>query len=420
MLIRGGKMQKNVILRIFGAVICIAMTALNLSSPMQSLLSLDSVVYCDSANEKSEIIDSFTSNIISATNRSVDAALSGDESLSDNDSVTMSLFGVFPIRTVTFTQKEDITLLPCGHCVGISIELDGLFVVGTSEVVTDAGGTEVKSPAYMAGITAGDYIIAANGEKITDSAELEEICNAAGGEVVLTVSRGGSEREVPVSAVLDMRTHTYKLGMWVREDTAGIGTLSYYDPEKNTFAALGHPVTDIDTRDTFEIREGMLSPCTVVDIVKGESGKPGEISGAVSSLDKKYGRVRQNTEFGIYGDISDLGALSFLYPNGLTLAYPDEVKTGDAKILCSLDGKRVYEYDCKIVKNTKQSSPAVKGLVIEITDSELIEKTGGIVQGMSGSPIIQGDKLVGVVTHVMINNPERGYGIYAYWMYICG
>ncbi|MBQ9950155.1 MAG: SpoIVB peptidase, partial [Clostridia bacterium] len=218
----------------------------------------------------------------------------------------------------------------------------------------------------------------------------------------------------------DTRTGTYKLGLWVREDTAGVGTLSYYNPKTQTFGALGHPVTDIDTGDIFTVENGNICECRIIDITPGKSGTPGELTGMFSQNSTVLGNIYKNTEFGIFGSISPASQLSFLYPDGVRLAYPDEVHTGDASIICTLDDNIAREYSCRLVKCKKQDSPAIKGLVVEITDSELINKTGGIVQGMSGSPIIQDGKLAGVVTHVMINNPLRGYGMYAYWMYSVG
>lgn len=409
--------MKKAIVKSIGAIICSFLVFVNYSDSMQSLRKLNDTVYYDSTENISHVIDNIDSGIFATDNTDIPVTSSTDETLSEGTSVTVSLFGVLPVRTVTFKQKEDITLIPSGHCVGINLNLSGVLVVGTGDVTVDNSGTTLKSPAYVAGIRAGDYIIAANGTQVTDTEMLVDICKESGKNVTLTVSRNGSASDIKVESVLDRRTNEYKIGVWVREDTAGIGTLSFYDPETSRFAALGHPVTDIDTGSIFSIDDGNICDCTIMGVTKGASGSPGELSGMFSVYDHEYGSITHNTEFGIFGSITDEDELNFRYENGIPLAYPDEVSTGSASILCSVDNSEPKEYTCKIVKLSKQSSPAIKGMVVEVTDDELISKTGGIIQGMSGSPILQNGKLVGVVTHVMINNPRRGYGMYAYWMY---
>ena len=407
-------MRTRPVIKSIGALLCALITVINFSPPIRHLRNLDSTVYYRDNYEKLSVLAPLNNPLLSAED--VPVGVSSDERL--RDEVTVSLFGLIPIKTVKFTPKDNITLVPCGHSIGITIDTDGLLVVGMGDVVTDANGSSVKSPAKQAGVRIGDYIISANGKKLENSDALSEICASSSGNLTLSVKRGNDTHSIKVKPAYDKRSETYKLGIWVREDTAGIGTLSYYDPEAMTFAALGHPVTDIDTGNVFTVDGGFICDCEILGITKGRGGTPGELTGAFSSSYETYGSVLKNTEFGVFGNINSTESLKFTYSDGLPLAYPDELHTGSASILCSTDGEEVKEYSCSIVKLSKQDNPAIKGIVIEVTDEELLSETGGIVQGMSGSPIIQDGKLAGVVTHVMINNPKRGYGISAYWMYV--
>lgn len=409
--------MKSKIVKAIGLLICLLATVINYSKPMQNLLKLETFLYYSNISETKEVYDCYDDTIVGINNRTVSVGFSTDETLNNDQTIDFTLLGIIPIKKINLVKKEKIRLLPSGQCIGISIQLDGLLVVGMSDVTTDTSGTSVKSPIKNAGIKIGDYIISANGIPTCDSETLSKICSTCKGKLIIEVNRNGNKFDYQVSPVYDKRTNSYKIGAWVREDTAGIGTLSYFDPQTSEFAALGHAVTDIDTGTLFSISSGKIRRCSVIDITKGLSGEPGELYGAFSSNSKQYGTINGNTEFGVFGEIKNDKDLFKLYPNGVDLAYPDEIHTGKATILCSVDGENIEEYTCSIIKKANQSSPSIKGLVIEITDEKLINKTGGIIQGMSGSPIIQDNKLVGIVTHVMINNPQRGYGVFAYWVY---
>ena len=400
--------MKKKLQRVFGLMLLTVFTFVYFSTPVQNLAHTPDIIYYDSEEQISALENSFSGSLLSV-GKNTAVAGSHDERYA----AEISLFGVVPIKKVRFVEKKQVTLIPCGHSVGISILTRGLLVVDTADVFIDANGTEVKSPAYKAGVRPGDIILYANGTEVNTTDDLLAACAPL---TELIVNRDGNERRFTIEPVTDTRTGQLRLGMWVREDTAGVGTMSFYDAQTGIFAALGHAVTDADTGTASDVKSGVVCRCDIVNAKKGKAGQPGELIGVFSQDVGIYGTLTDNTEFGVFGEELDTDEITFTYPQGLSLAYPDEVHTGDAKILCCVSGCEPHEYSCKIIKCQSQDKPAVKGLVIEITDEGLIEKTGGIVQGMSGSPIIQDNKIAGVVTHVMINNPLRGYGIYAYWM----
>jgi stage IV sporulation protein B len=202
----------------------------------------------------------------------------------------------------------------------------------------------------------------------------------------------------------------------VRDSTAGIGTLSFYDPDLSAYAALGHAITDVDTRSSLSVRAGEVYQANIIDVVQGIQGEPGELRGTFSMDGEALGDIRINTEDGIYGKLYG-DYKNEIYTTPLLLARPDEAVTGEALLLSTTGTEGVKVYTCRIIKVNPQTYPAPKGMVIEVTDEELLRTTGGIVQGMSGSPIIQKGKLVGVVTHVFINDPTKGYCMYAQWMH---
>ena len=220
---------------------------------------------------------------------------------------------------------------------------------------------------------------------------------------------------VSVEPALDPADGAYRLGAWVRDSTAGIGTLSFYDPESGAFGALGHAITDVDTGIVLPVGYGGIYESSVVDISKGKSGEPGELLGQFFDAETQLGEVTSNTDYGIFGTMNEEVA-NPLYPDGLPVGTRADVHTGPAQLLTTLADGEVRAYDCEIVKLNDQSAPATRSMVIKVTDEELLQATGGIVQGMSGSPIVQDGKLVGAITHVFINDPTQGYGVYIEWM----
>lgn len=325
--------------------------------------------------------------------------------------VVFRLLGVLPVKTMTVTVEPPRVLVPGGQSLGVAVETQGLVVVGAS----DLGGE--TSPAQAAGIRPGDVIRSVDGTEV-DSAEALSVMIARQGDeaVQVEVLREGEVLSFDVLPQIDPRDQTRRLGVWVRESTAGVGTLTYYDPQSGGFGALGHAITDVDTGILFPVADGAVYENEVVAVTRGEAGEPGELTGAFFETAHALGDIERNTQFGVFGTADEPLTDGALYPEGLPVASRGEVHTGDAQILTTIDGGEVRAYDCEIEKLADQSAPQTRSMVVRVTDSELLEQTGGIVQGMSGSPIVQDGKLVGAVTHVFVDDPTRGYGVYIEWM----
>lgn len=321
--------------------------------------------------------------------------------------IAYSLFGKIPLKTVSVSVVPRQKLYAGGTPIGIYLETDGVLVVDTGEVVSGEGS--ICCPAENI-VKSGDYIQAVNGEAVNTKEELIEcIGRSKGNDVVLDVNRGGESISLRLAPVQD-RAGDYKAGIWVRNDTQGIGTLTYLT-EEGKFGALGHGISDIDTGEVLKISGGTLYQADVLSVVKGEQGVPGELSGVIHySEGYKIGEICENRENGIYGSVVALPSMT----EGRTIyetAHRQEVQQGSATILCSVDGA-CREYAVRIREVRLNGNDVNKGMVLEVTDPELLEQTGGIVQGMSGSPILQNGRIVGAVTHVFVNDPTRGYGIF--------
>ncbi len=322
--------------------------------------------------------------------------------------LTYRLLGLIPVKTVSVTVETEKTLIPGGQSVGVALLTEGVVVVGSSDI----GST--PSPARLAGIRAGDRIVRVNDTDITGAEQLRALISE-GGEALVEIARGEETLVVSVEPALDVSTGAYRLGAWVRDSTAGIGTLSFYDPDDGGFGALGHAITDVDTGIVLPVGYGGIYESSVVDVNKGKSGEPGELLGQFFDAETQLGEVERNTDFGIFGTTNE-AVENPLYPDGLPVGTRADVHVGPAQILTTLVDGEIRAYDCEIVKLTRQDEPSTRSMVIKITDEELLETTGGIVQGMSGSPIIQDGLIVGAVTHVFINDPAQGYGVYIEWM----
>lgn len=352
--------------------------------------------------------------------QSVLVSQSDDERLADvlasaNVTVaTIRLFGVVPVKEVAVRIQKDEYLVPGGSCIGVALHTQGVLVVGVSEVA-DENGTMV-SPAAIAGIQAGDIIECVNGIKVQDAEHLSALCNANISKLELTINRNGVILNTTIYPKQNSTNGQYQIGIWVRDSTAGIGTLSFYDPDLQAYAALGHAITDLDTRSNLSVRTGEIYKTSIIDVVQGLQGEPGELRGTFSTESEALGNITVNCEYGIYGKLYK-DYHNALYATPILMARKEEVVTGPAHILTTVNAQGIKAYTCQIIKVNPQSYPAPKGMVIQVTDQELLETTGGIVQGMSGSPVIQNGKLVGVVTHVFINDPTKGYCMYAQWMH---
>lgn len=318
---------------------------------------------------------------------------------------TAKLFGVLPLKTVNVSAQPARIVSVAGTPFGVKMFSDGVMVVGFSDIATKQGA---RCPAKTAGLKLGDVIIKLDGEKITSNRETEDYITQKGGSAVtVTFLRDGVQMSAVLTPVADGDSGLYRTGMWVRDSSAGVGTMTFYDVQKGMFAGLGHGIKDTDTQKDIRLLSGEIVSVRITGCTPSSNGEAGELKGVFIS-DFPVGRVWANSTNGVYGSI-------FVSPtdNMMQVASPGEIETGPATILTTIDGTKPREYDIVIEKVSLTGSNQSKNMVIRITDEELLEKTGGIVQGMSGSPIIQKGKLVGAVTHVFINQVNRGYGVFA-------
>lgn len=298
-------------------------------------------------------------------------------------------------------------VVPLGRAVGIKLFSDGVLVVGLSAVETDSGPS---SPGRTCGLKAGDIITHINGQEVNTIEEVQDILGDEQGDAMtLRATRNGKPVQLSVQAIQNIQG-SYQLGVWLRDSMAGIGTMTFYDPDSGVFAALGHGINDVDTATLMPMESGSIMYASVTDVKKGESGAPGELHGSFD-VNRDLGDLYANTNLGIYGVLRD-GALS---PRGeaVEVAAREEVHVGGATILSNIAGEQVEEYQVEITHVYPAAAGDTRNLMVQVTDPRLLETTGGIVQGMSGSPILQDGKLVGAVTHVLVNDPTRGYGILA-------
>ena len=326
-----------------------------------------------------------------------------------NEKVSVSLFDKLFIKSVDVSVLPKTTVIPVGNIAGVKLYTNGVLVVGMSEI--EGEDNKTYKPYENTGIEEGDTIVKVNDNLVNSTDELIEKVNMSKGEKVEIEYI--HEEETKECSITPVKTseEEYKLGLWVRDSAAGVGTVTFYEPATQSFGALGHGITDIDTGDLLNIASGEFVTAKVLNIKKGEDGNPGKIQGTVEDQ-KTIGEITKNTEFGIYGKIEDLSSLNIDTSKEMEVAMREEIQTGKATILCSLDNQTVKEYEIEITKIYRDNNYNNKSMEIKVTDEELIERTGGIIQGMSGSPIIQNGKFVGAVTHVLVNSSTEGYAIF--------
>lgn len=322
-------------------------------------------------------------------------------------SQTLRLFGLIPVKTVQTVTEEQRYVTVCGTPFGVKMFSNGALVVAFSDLYTDLGS---ENPAKEAGLRLGDLIVSAGGHTVRNNEELSSAIATAGGNAMEVVYlRDGNRCTCTLTPVQD-QDGSYKAGVWVRDSSAGIGTLTFADTENGTFAGLGHAISDTDTGASISLLSGEIVPVTITDCIAGTAGAPGELRGEFSG-DEVLGTVLANQDTGVYGRLS--GQVSGTeYP----VANMQEVRTGAAQILTTVDGAGPKLYDVRIESVNLNASDPNRNMLIRVTDRDLLQKTGGIVQGMSGSPLIQDGMLVGAVTHVLVNDSARGYAIFAQTM----
>ena len=317
----------------------------------------------------------------------------------------LRLFGVIPVKNTKITPQQAKYVYVSGESFGIKLYTDGVMIVGTKDV---DGKNGKSNPAKKAGLEKGDIIIEINNTKVYSSTEVEDILNDNNGmDYRIRVKRDGIYKTFTLTPEYSSSEGRYKAGVWVRDSTAGIGTITFYNPSNNTIAALGHPITDVDTNEIIPILNGEAVKATVTKLYKSTDGETGSLCCDFS--DTVIGTLINNSQCGIYGKYTNAVEKKLMYE----VAPVQEIEKGPAQILSTVDSGSPKLYTVEITRVSYREGKNDKNLVIKVTDEKLLKKTGGIVQGMSGSPIIQNGKLIGALTHVIVDDPQKGYGIFA-------
>ena len=327
-----------------------------------------------------------------------------NDKVGESFEVQLKLFGVIPFSTTNVQIIDNMQVEVLGQPFGMKIYTDGVYVIESSDIMTESGKI---NPAKKAGIRVGDYIKSVNGKRVSCNEDLLQIITESNGQTLkVEVTRGEKNFCCNVTPVIEKDTSIYRIGIWVRDSSAGVGTLTFYDPTSNVVCGLGHGICDSDTQSILEIESGELLKAEILSVVKGAAGSPGALKGKLTY--DSIADIKLNCALGVYGVLKQ----KISSQNLVKIALKQEVKNGNAQILCTVSGTAPKLYDCKI-KRAGDTGSKEQNLIVTITDKELIEITGGIVQGMSGSPILQDGKLVGALTHVLVNDSQVGYGIYA-------
>ncbi len=389
------------IIRIFTAFLAAVCSVIMTFTVIGSYTMPDEIVRYENDGEKLSALFYYSEESVSQS------ALASEYPTSTE---TVKLLNIFPVKTVKVTDKHSGKVYVSGEVFGIKLYTDGVIVVGTQSV--DLGDGETVNPAQQAGIKTGDIIVSINGMRVYSSDEVMSVLNDNNGKpYTVKLKREGRYKTFSLTPAYSVREGCYKAGMWVRDSTAGIGTLTFYNEDSGVFAALGHQINDIDTNELMPLLEGEAVGANVTKVQKGKAGTTGSLW--CDFEERKMGQLLDNTPDGLYGAYTEISEGAKAYP----VASKQEVKKGAAQLISTVNGKTPKKYSIDITKISYNKGGEQKDIVFRITDRELLRETGGIVQGMSGSPIVQNGKIVGAVTHVIVNNPEKGYAIFAQTMY---
>ncbi len=323
--------------------------------------------------------------------------------------LNLNLFGTIPVKEIDVNVIPKTKVVPMGNLIGAKLYTSGVLVVGMSEIQGD--DQQKHKPYEGSGIEEGDMIVEMDSKKIANTDELVETVNSSKGKAIQIKYVRNDEIITTGIQPIKSEDNEYKLGLWVRDAAAGVGTLTFYEPSTGKFAALGHGIVDVDTGDIINIANGELVTSNLVAIKKGEKGTPGEIKGSIDS-GVTIGNISKNTNFGVFGLVSNKNNLNLNGAKEYEVALRSEIQTGEAEIICELENEKKEQYKIEISKIYTSNNYDNKSMMIKITDERLLQKTGGIIQGMSGSPIIQNGKFVGAITNVLVSDPTTGYAIF--------
>ncbi|SER15723.1 stage IV sporulation protein B [Gracilibacillus ureilyticus] len=410
-------MKNDWIRKIIGLILLVSLLTLPLVTPFQIYLSIPSQMKVFNSIDQIQLPNLGDAVTVTTTENShartaADIMPYAEES---GDTEVIYTFSNIPLKKVDISVYDDYYVVPGGQSIGINLHTEGVLVVGHHIVPTEDGD---KSPGEDANIKVGDSIIQINDQSIRKMEEVAPLVKQAGknnSPLEIKLKRGNKTIETSLKPQLDKNDNDYRIGLYIRDSAAGIGTMTFYDPQSKKYGALGHIISDMDTRKPVEIHNGSIVNSTVKEIKKGENGIPGEKRAEFDVNDSKLGNITKNTPFGIFGALDSTPEKN-KWSEPLPIALPSQVKEGKAQILTVIEGEEVEAFDVEIVNNVVQEAPATKGMIVKITDKRLLDATGGIVQGMSGSPIIQNGRLIGAVTHVFVNDPTSGYGVHIEWM----
>ncbi|MBY6085065.1 SpoIVB peptidase [Priestia flexa] len=401
---------------IIGAILLVSFIFVGFIPVVQQYLTIPKQMTLFKSDEvkfsTSLAVSTHSNDVIETMKQDAKLSIAGKEV--GKEEMMLHLAGV-PVKRVDVQVLSDFKVIPGGQSIGVKLNSKGVLVVGYHQVDTKDGK---KSPGEIAGIQVGDMITKINGktiEKMSDITPFIQQAGKTGEPLKLQVMREKEQFQTKLYPLKDKEDYAYRIGLYIRDSAAGIGTMTFYDPKSKKYGALGHVISDMDTKKPIVVEDGQIVRSTVTSIEKGENGVPGEKLARFSENKEIIGNIKTNSPFGIFGKLSETMENGILdKPMPISLSH--QVKEGPAKILTVIENDKVEEFDVEVVSSVPQKFPATKGMVIKITDKKLLEKTGGIVQGMSGSPIIQDGKVIGAVTHVFVNDPTSGYGVHIEWM----
>lgn len=402
-------MFKKIVIKSIGVLFCVGFVMLMVNTNFVALSDLPQTGYVtyneiNDMNKQSQF-----GKFVTADLEQKDMIVGGEKN--KISTLKFKLFGIIPVKEVSVNVGEEKEVFVGGIPLGFSLNTKGLIVVGDNSVLTQEGNKETQKDKT---ILPGDILTEINGKEITSVSVVEEELNDFDNEYVnLKVLRKDKAIDIKLKPAKDMESNKYKLGLWVKNNASGVGTLTFVDQNKN-FGALGHPITDYETGSVIPVQDGKIYNCSLVGITKGERGKPGELKCLFLQGKNSKGSVSKNTNSGVFGDVKD--STNIVDENKKAIVGNRiNVKPGKAYIVSSVSGVR-EEYEIEIIKANNQKQKSDKSIIFRVKDKRLLSMTGGIVQGMSGSPILQDGKIIGAVTHVFLNDSTKGYGIYIDWM----